>query len=174
MAEPRQLQVKIGAASLEGLDRLAGEDLVAFAGADERPLRGLAGLVDWRMCGELTRRLRDGIFLGASGETLLTIAGGRLPIGRLFLVGRGLDPPSTKLLESALLRVRLAGGKRAAIAWVGTAIDAPLRAAHQAGLEGLTLLAIDTRGAQKALEAALGSLSWLRMAKEGPSRAASD
>jgi hypothetical protein len=56
--------------------------------ADERPLRGAAGLVDWRMCGRLSRWLGGGQLSGKLGETSLLPARG-LPFRKLLLVGLG-------------------------------------------------------------------------------------
>jgi hypothetical protein len=56
--------------------------------ADERPLRGAAGLVDWRLCGRLSRLLQAGRVSGAPGETTLLPAQ-RLPFGKLLLFGLG-------------------------------------------------------------------------------------
>lgn len=56
---------------------------------DERPLQGLAGLVDWRMSGRLSTLLRDGFFTGAAGEAVLLPGRQTLPMARLVLIGLG-------------------------------------------------------------------------------------
>ena len=56
--------------------------------ADERPLRGAAGLVDWRLCGRLSRLLATERVTGAPGETTLLPAQ-RLPFQKLLLFGLG-------------------------------------------------------------------------------------
>lgn len=152
----RPLAARVLHLSLEGLDALDGEDVVAFAGLEDRPLRGLAGLLDWRACGKVTRLVKEGVFAGSPGEALITLPAGSVRIRRVFLLGEG-----TKV-ETALERVKLAGGTHAALAFAGGPIEAPLRAAHAAGLEAVTLLAADLRGAEHALDAALRALPWLR------------
>jgi hypothetical protein len=57
--------------------------------ADQRPLRGPAGLLDWRLCGRLSRLLRRGRLSGEYGEALLMPAVGRLPMPRVLLLGVG-------------------------------------------------------------------------------------
>jgi hypothetical protein len=57
--------------------------------ADERPLRGAAGLADWRLCGRLSRLIRAGRAGGAQGETVLMPPGRRLRFKRLVLFGLG-------------------------------------------------------------------------------------
>jgi hypothetical protein len=75
---------------LDGLDTLSGVDaLLLFVGEDERPLLGTAGYVDWRLCGQLSRLLQAGFFTGAAGDSLLLPSDGRLPPGRVFVLGLG-------------------------------------------------------------------------------------
>lgn len=76
-------------ATLHALDALAVDTLVLFVPADERPWRGAAGLLDWRMCGWLTQQLAQGGITGASGEHVLTWPAGRIAVPRVVLVGVG-------------------------------------------------------------------------------------
>jgi hypothetical protein len=55
---------------------------------DERPLRGAAGLVDWRLCGRLSKLLLAGKVAGGLGETTLFPVG-RLPFRKVLLFGMG-------------------------------------------------------------------------------------
>ncbi len=66
---------------------------------DERPLRGAAGLADWRLCGRLSRLIVNGRCQGQEGESLIMPAGPRLPFERIFLFGLG---GSDKLDDKAL------------------------------------------------------------------------
>ena len=66
----------------------APELLVVPFFADERPLRGAAGLCDWRMCGRLSRWIQSGRIDGELGETALLPAK-RLVFHKLLLVGLG-------------------------------------------------------------------------------------
>lgn len=91
------IQVSAHDVGLEALDSLQGlEALCLFVGEDERPLEGLAGYVDWRLGGALSRLLRQGFFAGKADDKLLLPAEGRLPMERVFVVGvgraHGLDP----------------------------------------------------------------------------------
>ena len=72
------------------LDALPGVDsLCVFVGQDERPLRGTAGYVDWRLCGALSRVLLQGFFIGAQGDCLLIPSEGRIAMSRIFALGTG-------------------------------------------------------------------------------------
>jgi hypothetical protein len=60
---------------------------------DERPLRGDAGLVDWRLCGLISDQLRSGYVSGQLGEAALLPGARPLSPSRLLLVGTGSPPP---------------------------------------------------------------------------------
>jgi len=88
--------------SLEGLDGLSEvEALCLFIREDERPLKGGAGLADWRMCGKLSEVLLNGFFQGSPEENLLLPTEGRLAAPRLFAfgIGRTEDLSSTRISE---------------------------------------------------------------------------
>lgn len=70
-------------------DETPREALLVSVFADERPLRGAAGLCDWRLCGRLTRLCKSGRLVGARGETVMLPPGRRLPFRRLFVFGLG-------------------------------------------------------------------------------------
>jgi hypothetical protein len=104
--------------TLEALDDARAEALCLFVSEGERPLSGLAGLVDWRLAGRLSAMIRSGLLTGSSGEALLTPPGTRLPFEKLFLFGTGSlrDPAglSARVLE-ALRRLSQAGVREAAL-----------------------------------------------------------
>jgi hypothetical protein len=75
--------------TLRRLDLAATEVLVACFAEDERPVRGLAGLLDWRMNGRLSSLLVDGFATGMLGEVLLVPGKPRLPFDKVILFGLG-------------------------------------------------------------------------------------
>lgn len=89
------MNVSFLASDLAKWDQLeGGPDLLVLPFfADERPLRGAAGLCDWRLCGRLSRLLQTTRVAGKWGETTLyppLVAGARrLPFSRLLLYGLG-------------------------------------------------------------------------------------
>ena len=96
-------------ARLEGLD-----GVVSPIYKDERPLSGVAGHVDWRLNGFISRLVMEERLIGDSGEWLLVHTQGRLPYTHLFLVGMGAkDERSADGVKSALgdvaSKVALAG-----------------------------------------------------------------
>lgn len=77
------------AAQQEGLDQLQTELIVLPYFSDERPLIGAAGLIDWRLCGALSRKLMAGYIEGRFGEKALLTNPAALKSDGLLLVGLG-------------------------------------------------------------------------------------
>jgi len=71
------------------LDELQTEVIVLPFFSDERPLRGATGLIDWRLCGALSRKLMAGYLQGTLGEKALLATPGKLKSERLLLIGLG-------------------------------------------------------------------------------------
>ena len=76
-------------ATSTSLDELQTEILVLPFFADERPLSGAAGLIDWRLCGALTRKLTGGYLSGCFGEKGMVAAPPKLKAEGVLLVGLG-------------------------------------------------------------------------------------
>jgi hypothetical protein len=81
--------VHVLAADLAKWDEADHDALLLPFFADERQLRGAAGLADWRLCGRLSRLIKAGKASGAQGETVLMPPGRRLRFDRLVLFGLG-------------------------------------------------------------------------------------
>jgi len=87
----------------------APEALVLPFFADERPLRGAAGLCDWRLCGRLSRLIARARLDGKWAEATLYPPGARLPFPRLVLFGLGpqaeFDEPRAREAARKILGV---------------------------------------------------------------------
>lgn len=81
------LALEVGDA--ESLARVGADVAVAGFFRDQRPLRGGAGLADWRLCGFVSRLLVAARADGELGEAVLTTTHGRLRAPRLLLIGLG-------------------------------------------------------------------------------------
>lgn len=77
------------ARDLSRLDETSADALVCSVWSDARPFAGLAGLVDWRLAGRLSRLAQRGMLTGACGETLCTPGRPRLPFDKVIVVGLG-------------------------------------------------------------------------------------
>lgn len=127
--------------------------------------RGVAGHVDWRLCGRIAHLLRADRFRGDAGEALLMPAGGRLGPARVFLFGLGpVRAPSGETctdLEAMVRALAEAGADRhavgfpvapgtppaaeqaAAVDWASAWLDAV--ATHRSRLDEVVLLDEDGR-----------------------------
>ncbi len=56
---------------------------------DDRPLRGAAGLADWRLCGRLSRLIKANKATADAGETMMLPPGRRLRWKRILWFGLG-------------------------------------------------------------------------------------
>jgi len=83
--------------------------------ADVRPLRGAAGLLDWRLNGRLSRLLREGRLEGVIGEKLLFFTT-RVPWRRVLTIGLGA---TTSFSEDAF-RTSLGAVLDASAAWASS------------------------------------------------------
>lgn len=154
-------RVEVADLSLATLDALDVDALLLLVGP-ERPLPGLAGLVDWRLCGALTRALQGGLYAASPGEALLVPTGGRLPARRV--VALGLPAQAGPAEFSAAARHACQVLHRAGSAAFATALPL-LKGADQATLARLWLAAGDAApgsrqvllGDARALSAALAA-----------------
>ena len=91
---------------------------------DVRPLRGAAGLLDWRLCGRLSTMLASGKVTGAEGEQTLFPSGQRLPWRLVLALGGGprrdfSDRRFQASVRRALEAARGLGARRLALALPG-------------------------------------------------------
>jgi hypothetical protein len=83
------MRLSILAADLAKWDETDRDTLLLPIFEDERPLRGAAGLCDWRLGGRLSRLIKARRASGVRGETVMMPVGRRLRFGRLVLFGLG-------------------------------------------------------------------------------------
>lgn len=87
------MRLSLDEMGLPALDALHGIDaLCLFIPEDERPLQGLAGFADWRLCGALSNILRSEHFVGVLGDPLLFPIFRGLSVRRSFCFGLGPKP----------------------------------------------------------------------------------
>jgi Cytosol aminopeptidase family, N-terminal domain len=150
-------------------DQSPGGDLFALLiGSDVRPLRGAAGLVDWRFNGRLSACLRENRFQGHCGEKLL-MPTTRLCWRAVLAVGvgpsRGFDETRLRTdLALVATTARRLGQRRLAIAVPGRELSrmapgrvlALMRETFAIGDDFATLILVDTAAALKTLADLLG------------------
>jgi hypothetical protein len=83
------MRFRLVSPTLEDLDEIEAQCLVLTTFSDDRPLRGLTGLVDWRLNGQLSRLMLRDFVDGHYQEATLSPIEGRLNFGRIVLIGMG-------------------------------------------------------------------------------------
>lgn len=136
--------------------------------SDVRPLRGAAGLLDWRLNGHLSERLREERFTGARGERLL-LPTRRLPWRAVLALGLGGtrdfdDQRFRDTMETAFTVMKGLGVSTVAVALPGRdngKVDperavALFRETAQERHHVTTLTLVDTAAALKIISELLG------------------
>jgi len=129
------MEFRFAPLTLPSLDELKTEVLCLLVFSDERPLRGAAGLVDWRLCGRLSELLVREQLSGVFDDALL------------------MPPPEQRLRAERILC--LGAGSRAELD------EARFRGLLRALLSRLMALRVRTA----ALALPHGSLTWLEPAQ---------
>ena len=80
------IQLKI---TSDPIDEVENHLSMVLAYSDVRPLKGQAGMVDWRLNGSLSNLILKDRFHGQRGEALLMPLHGRLPSKELLVLGMG-------------------------------------------------------------------------------------
>ena len=108
---------------LPAIDALDVDALAVFVGP-ERPLQGLAGFADWRLCGLLSRAIREGGYQPEAGEALLLPSGGRIAVPRIFCFGLAAPPRDALGYAAAVTRLCQALYKARSASWAGALPEA--------------------------------------------------
>jgi len=74
---------------LRRLDEAKVELCACSIWSDERPMRGLAGLLDWRLGGRLSALVKSGFLQGELGESLLMPGKPHVSFEKVLVVGLG-------------------------------------------------------------------------------------
>ena len=107
--------------SLSAVDQLDADTILVGLCSDVRPLGGMLGMLDWRMCGRLSTMIQAGAITGADGEKVLFPTQGRLKVPRIFLYGWGAHAQAaargSERVAAMIEMVKKAGGERVAFAF---------------------------------------------------------
>jgi Cytosol aminopeptidase family, N-terminal domain len=168
------LSLEVG--DTESLARVGADVAVAGFFRDQRPLRGGAGLADWRLCGFVSRLLAAEHAAGEIGDAVLTTTHGRLRAPRLLLIGLGARQRHGAdahriAVERAVARLLDLGAGSAALD-----LPAPAEGSLEGIAEGIVegaCAALDPRAARLLLRvvASAGNAGRLRSALEAAAAA---
>jgi hypothetical protein len=123
------MELRFSPPELRKLDELAVELCVCGLWSDERPARGLAGLLDWRLAGRLSELVRSGFVTGERGEALLIPGKPHVSFEKVLVLGLGaraaFDDGAYRAaldrLGTALVGLRV---RRAVVELPGRSVDA--------------------------------------------------
>lgn len=163
------VDLRFVARDLRRLDEVSAEVVACGIWRDERPLRGLAGLFDWRLAGRLSRLAKQGFLLGEVGELLAVPVRPRLPFDKMLVAGLGPrasfgDATFRKVLERTMNALEGLQVKKAVIELPGRGDDAI--GADRAGDILLDLLGEDERDAFMFVEDAASQQVFEKHAQE--------
>ena len=77
------------APDLRRLDEVSAELCACAIWKEERPIGGLAGLLDWRLAGRISKLAKDGFLKGDLGEVMFLPGRPRLPFDKILVLGLG-------------------------------------------------------------------------------------
>src|SRR5512138_627060 len=103
---------------LPAIDALEVDALALFVGP-ERPLQGLAGFADWRLCGLISRVIREGSYRPDTGEALLLPSGGRIAVPRIFCLGLPSYPADEASFAAEARRLCTVMHRAGSTSWAG-------------------------------------------------------
>ena len=105
-------------------DKMEGEVAVALFFEEDRPLKGAAALLDWRLNGHLTRQLLSLSVNGSQREMLLVQNNGKLVSDWALLVGGGLRRKLTAAVWTRLLTKIFKACSKAGFSRISICLDA--------------------------------------------------
>jgi hypothetical protein len=83
------VEFRFVAPELHRLDETPAEVIACAMWSDERPMRGLVGLLDWRLAGRVSRLAREKFTKGDVGDVLCVQGRPRLPYEKVIVIGAG-------------------------------------------------------------------------------------
>ena len=84
------MELRFTLPSLRKLDQLGSEVIIAGVTSDERPLHGVAGLLDYRLAGRISSLIERGFVTGEVAEVVLVPGKPKLPFDKVLLFGVGV------------------------------------------------------------------------------------
>ena len=105
-------------------DKMEGEVAVALFFEEDRPLKGAAALVDWRLNGRLTRQLLSLSVNGSPRDLLLIQNNGKLDSDWAMLIGGGQRRKLTHTVWTRLLSKIFKACSKAGFSRIAICLDA--------------------------------------------------
>jgi hypothetical protein len=99
---------------LQDIKKLDTDALVVGFYENVRPLKGLAGELDWLLCGSLSRLIITNKLSGSLGDVALLTSRGKVPAKKIFMIGLGpredFSQASLRIAARAAVTISMAAG----------------------------------------------------------------
>ncbi len=122
---------------LKDIKKLATEALIVGFYEDVRPLKGVAGELDWLLCGSLSALILTKKLRGSLGDVALVTSQGKVPVQKIFMVGlgprNGTTPATLRSAARNAATTAVGAGVRSAAIEYFPSPDMP----HDAGVSAL-------------------------------------
>jgi len=122
---------------LQDMKKIEAEALIVGFYEDVRPLKGVAGELDWLLCGSLSSLILKNKLRGSLGDVALVTSQGKLSVQKIFLVGLG---PRAALSLSTLRSAAKTAAASALGAGVRSAVLEHIQSADMSTDAGLSAL----------------------------------
>lgn len=100
---------------LQDIKKLETGALIVGFFEDVRPLKGLAGELDWLLCGSLSSLILNKKLKGELGDVALLTSQGKLPTQKIFMVGLGPKAQFTSSVVRSAARTAAASALGAGV-----------------------------------------------------------
>lgn len=106
------------------VDRIEAELVAVPYFSNQRPLKGPAALLDWRLDGYLTRQLLDGEARGVKGDRYLVRSNGKISSAWVMFVGCGELLPESPAAMQVVVDELIASVAQAGFRQIGVGLPA--------------------------------------------------
>jgi hypothetical protein len=100
---------------LQDIKKLETEALIVGFYENVRPLKNLAGELDWLLCGSLSGLILNKRVRGTVGELALLTSRGKLPAQKIFMVGLGPKEAVSPATISSITKKAVSGAVSAGV-----------------------------------------------------------
>jgi len=126
---------------LKDIKQLATEALIVGFNEDVRPLKGVAGELDWLLCGSLSALVLSKKLRGSLGDVALVTSQGKVPVQKIFMVGlgprNGMTPATLRSVARNAATTAVGAGVRSAAIEYFPSSEMPLDSGVNALYQGL-------------------------------------
>ncbi len=122
----------------QDIKKLETEALIVGFFEDVRPLKGLAGELDWLLCGSLSSLVISKKINGSLGDVALLTSQGKLPFQKIFMLGLGRRASFSPSVLRSVAITAAASAAGAGITKAALECFLPVSASYDSSLSTLT------------------------------------